>query len=227
MSIRVIQWVWDHSTAEGLDRLVLLAIADSANHDGGGAFPGKKELHTKTRLGYSTLFKCLKRLKAEGHIQVQTAGGQGRGQRTVYRVVMDVPTLPDDPPTLDDLKESTGDTLKLTSTNGSTSDTHSYPQGGVKGPPGTRKGPPGGVKGSTPVALTSNNANNRPYPSLPLARTGARGNPENHPTGTTDRCRHGNVPAECWQCPRPKGAPPPFSVSDALKAGKLTQDGAA
>lgn len=221
MSIRVIQWVWDHSTAEGLDRLVLLAIADSANHDGGGAFPGKKELHTKTRLGYSTLFKCLKRLKAEGHIEVQTAGGDGRGKRTVYRVVMDVPTLPDDPPTLDDLKESTPDTLNGTSTIGSTPDTHSYPQGDVKGPPGTRKGPPGGVLGSTPVALTSNNANNRPYPSLPLARAGAQGRPRTPNRPTAGRCPHDNPPAECWQCPRPLGAPAPTSLAEALRRGKL------
>ncbi len=27
-------WVWDHSNAEGTDRLVLLAIADSADDDG-------------------------------------------------------------------------------------------------------------------------------------------------------------------------------------------------
>jgi hypothetical protein len=39
MSVKVMSWVWDHSRAEGTDRLVLLAIADSAEHDGSDAWP--------------------------------------------------------------------------------------------------------------------------------------------------------------------------------------------
>lgn len=87
MSVRVMAWVWEHSTAKGNDRLVLLAIADNANNDGGNAFPGHAELMRKTLLPRSTIYACIDRLVESGELEREVAGG-GRGRRTVYRVTM-------------------------------------------------------------------------------------------------------------------------------------------
>lgn len=87
MSVKVMTWVWEHSQAKGNDRLVLLAIADNANHDGGNAFPGHPELMRKTLLPRSTIYACIDRLIELGELEREVAGG-GRGRRTVYRVTM-------------------------------------------------------------------------------------------------------------------------------------------
>jgi hypothetical protein len=84
-------WVWEHSAAKGNRRLVLLAIADAANDDGGDAFPGPVELQRKTKLGERTIHDCVAWLVAHGELAIQRRGRGGRdgGRRTVYRVVMD------------------------------------------------------------------------------------------------------------------------------------------
>jgi hypothetical protein len=80
-------WVWEHSRAKGSDRLVLLAIADNANDDGGNAFPGHPELMRKTLLPRSSVYDCIERLMQLGELERDQEGG-GRGKRTVYRVLM-------------------------------------------------------------------------------------------------------------------------------------------
>jgi hypothetical protein len=87
MSVRVMAWVWEHSQARGSDRLVLLAIADNANDDGGNAFPGHAELMRKTLLPRSTVYGCIERLIESGELERAEPGG-GRGRRTIYRVTM-------------------------------------------------------------------------------------------------------------------------------------------
>jgi hypothetical protein len=201
MSIRVIQWVWDHSTAEGLDRLVLLAIADCANDHGRDAYPGFAELARKSRIARSTLGDVLKRLRERGHIQIQEAGG-GRGHRTVYRVVM---------------------VLEEPSEQESGSRTDSYPEGG--GTAEKLSGSRPKLSGSRPklsgvASLTSGNANNRPEPSLTNGAR-ARKQPPNRSRPKAGRCPHGHKPNECWQCPRPLGTPAPISLAETLRRGKL------
>jgi Helix-turn-helix domain len=88
VSVEVIRWVWKHSRAKGSDRLVLLAIADNANDDGGNAFPGHKALMEKTLLPRSTVYDCIERLVQLGELERAEHGG-GRGKRTVYRVLME------------------------------------------------------------------------------------------------------------------------------------------
>jgi hypothetical protein len=44
MSVRDMTWVWQHSRADGNGRLVLMAIAVSANEDGLEAWPSMYRL---------------------------------------------------------------------------------------------------------------------------------------------------------------------------------------
>ena len=95
MSVRVMQWVWEHSRATGIDRLVLLAIADNANDDGGNAYPGMATLMAKTRLPRSTIYEAIRRLIALGELE-RTTPSRGR-HRTVYRVMTTVSTYDNRP----------------------------------------------------------------------------------------------------------------------------------
>lgn len=93
MSIRVIQWVWDHSQAGGADRLVLLAIADNANHDGSDAWPSVEELSRKARVSERTVQRCIGNLEALGELVVErNAGGSrttpGNRRPNRYAVIM-------------------------------------------------------------------------------------------------------------------------------------------
>jgi len=94
VSVKVMSWVWEHSHAAGSDRLVLLAIADHADHDGGGARPGIDRLCRKTRLKRRTVYDCLRRLEAKGALRVERRGGGAR-RPAIYRVLMDPPAIGD------------------------------------------------------------------------------------------------------------------------------------
>jgi hypothetical protein len=89
VSNHVSNWVWDHSTASGNDLIILLKIADNANADGGGAYPGIDYLARAARISKRAVYDCLRRLKAAGEL-AEEAGGGGRGRKTTYRVLMDV-----------------------------------------------------------------------------------------------------------------------------------------
>ncbi len=55
MSVKVVTWVWEHSPVAGNERLVLLAITDSAEDDGRNAWPSVATLASKTRLDPRTV----------------------------------------------------------------------------------------------------------------------------------------------------------------------------
>ncbi|SBW21024.1 hypothetical protein FDG2_1868 [Candidatus Protofrankia californiensis] len=80
-------WVWESSTTAGNERLVLLAIADTADDNGGNAWPSVATLARKTRLDARTVQRVIRRLVAGGHLLVATAAG--RGGSNVYTLVMD------------------------------------------------------------------------------------------------------------------------------------------
>jgi len=63
MSIKAMAWVWDHSLSAGIDRLVLLSIADAANDEGKNAWPAHETLAKKTRLHHRTIERSLFRLR--------------------------------------------------------------------------------------------------------------------------------------------------------------------
>jgi len=87
MSIRVMDRVWTHSQSKGIDRLVLLAIADHASDDGGDAWPSIPTLMTKTGLSERGVQSAVHRLVELGELVIETAGG-GRGHSNHYRVVL-------------------------------------------------------------------------------------------------------------------------------------------
>jgi hypothetical protein len=93
MSVRVMSWVWDHSKAGGTDRLVLLAIADSADHDGTNAWPAVSTIARKCQVSERTVQRSIRNLEALGEIAVYAqAGGTptmtADRRPNLYRVVM-------------------------------------------------------------------------------------------------------------------------------------------
>lgn len=88
-------WVWESSRAEGIDRLVLLAIADCANDAGSHAWPSRASLARKCHIGDKTVRRAVLSLVALGELQVtENAGKNGAN---LYRVVMNHPGSQDDP----------------------------------------------------------------------------------------------------------------------------------
>jgi hypothetical protein len=93
MSIRVMQWVWNHSAARGNSRLVLLAIADHAHDDGGGAWPSQEALARKCLVSKKTVQRAIADLVELTELEVERYGGPvvtgTQGQRTHrYRIAM-------------------------------------------------------------------------------------------------------------------------------------------
>lgn len=96
MSIRVMSWVWEHSRAAGIDRLVLLAIADAANDDGQQAWPSGETLARKTGVNLRTVQRSVRRLVELGEVSVKT--NAGKGGTNVYRVHLATQTPGTAPP---------------------------------------------------------------------------------------------------------------------------------
>lgn len=87
MSVRVITWVWDYSEARGIDRLVLLALADAAD-DGGRAWPSVATLARKAAVAPRTVQRSLRTLAEMGELTLLQGGTGGKGTNT-YRVRLD------------------------------------------------------------------------------------------------------------------------------------------
>ena len=65
MSIRVMCWVWD-SSLPPIDRLVALAYADHADHDGHHIYPSRETIARKTGLDIRTISRVRERLIRQG-----------------------------------------------------------------------------------------------------------------------------------------------------------------
>ena len=90
MAISVMTWVWNHSRSRSTRRLVLLAIADCANSEGGQAWPSVAELMRKAGLGERAVQTALTDLVDLGELVIEyNAGPKGCNR---YRVVMTDPT---------------------------------------------------------------------------------------------------------------------------------------
>lgn len=73
MSVRALSAVWEESRAEGSDLLVLLAMADWADHQG-RCYPSYSQLATKSRVSRATAVMAVKRLESLGEIARVTRG---------------------------------------------------------------------------------------------------------------------------------------------------------
>jgi hypothetical protein len=78
-------WVFKHSDAKLGARLVLLALADNADEEGGDAYPSVPTIARKTRLSERQVQNCLRQLEDEGAIR--NSGRHARGMN-IYTVVM-------------------------------------------------------------------------------------------------------------------------------------------
>jgi hypothetical protein len=85
MSVRVLTWVWDHSASQGTDRLVLLALADSAD-DSGSCWPSMLTLARKARVSERTVRRSVRTLEQMGEVSSVMGGGTGSNR---YRILLD------------------------------------------------------------------------------------------------------------------------------------------
>lgn len=83
MSVKVMGAVWELKDLTANERLVLLALADHANHDGSDAHPGNDLIEQKTGLSRRTIQYALGAFQRRGLIKL-TAGGRGRGMLASY-----------------------------------------------------------------------------------------------------------------------------------------------
>jgi DNA-binding transcriptional MocR family regulator len=79
--------VWDHSRAQGVARLVLLALADHADHEG-YCWPSVETVAQKCRVSERTVQRAIAEAEASGEIQRRVM--QGRGYTNLYRVMSGV-----------------------------------------------------------------------------------------------------------------------------------------
>lgn len=75
MSVRVMSWVFEHSQSTGNDRLVLLAIADRCDDDGGNCWKSTEKLADKARVSKRTAQRCIDHLVAMGEVVVTERPG--------------------------------------------------------------------------------------------------------------------------------------------------------
>jgi hypothetical protein len=83
MSGKVIGWVWDESQSSGSEMLVLLAIAEGANHDGTGSCFSAATVAKMTRLSERTVWRAIKSLLDSGEIEKD--GESEKYKTTIYR----------------------------------------------------------------------------------------------------------------------------------------------
>jgi hypothetical protein len=95
MSVRVLTWVWDHSASQGTDRLVLLALADSAD-DSGSCWPSMLTISRKAKVSERTARRAIRTLEDAGEVRSVRGGGMTSNR---YRIMLDprVQVVPDNP----------------------------------------------------------------------------------------------------------------------------------
>ena len=86
MSIHVADWVWHHSIQKGTALLLMLAIADHAHDDGGGAYPSVEALAQKIRMSPRQVKRVVHQLVESGELEVDDNAGP-RGCH-IYRITM-------------------------------------------------------------------------------------------------------------------------------------------
>lgn len=88
MSLQAMRLVWEHSRSTGVTRLVLLAMADSADAEGVVASFPRSQSHfaAKAAVSVSTVRRAIERLDAMGELVVLT---KGDGRRSAsYRLTL-------------------------------------------------------------------------------------------------------------------------------------------
>lgn len=89
MSNEAREWVWTRSASRGVDRLVMLALAEEANPDGLRCWPSQRRLAERVGVNRATVRRSIERLEALGELVVKRPDRVGRGRFTRYALVMD------------------------------------------------------------------------------------------------------------------------------------------
>lgn len=88
MSNEAREWVWDRSTAHGVDRMVLLVLADEADACGLRCFPSLRRIADRAAVDVKTARAAVARLEAAGEVAVLRPSRRGRGNVNRYAVLM-------------------------------------------------------------------------------------------------------------------------------------------
>jgi hypothetical protein len=94
LSALVTGWVLRHSPVAGAARLVLIVLADRADHEGRNAYPSVSSIANDARCSESTVHRVLRELEAAGHIVRE---GVSHRRTTMYRVAMQEMLAPSRP----------------------------------------------------------------------------------------------------------------------------------
>jgi hypothetical protein len=96
MSIRIMGALWG-ARLEPRTFLVLLAMADHADHEGGNIHPGIDLLMEKTSSSRAAVYRALADLKSTGILIPESNATGGRGKRVSYRIDLDAVPRGDTP----------------------------------------------------------------------------------------------------------------------------------
>jgi len=99
LSIKVMTWVWEHSTHKEGSLLVLLAIADIAD-DEGKAWPSIARIAAKARLSERQTQYILRRLETSGELSVDRGGGRHHTNVFWVNIGKGAETAPFEPETM-------------------------------------------------------------------------------------------------------------------------------
>ena len=116
MSVQATSWVYEHSRATGADRLVMLALADSASREGTNACQSASTLAKMAALSKRTVWRSIDRLIHMGEI-VKTSQGSAYAATTYSMpgVPLNGPTLVTADHPCQDVTSDNGDTTLVTS----------------------------------------------------------------------------------------------------------------
>jgi|APGre2960657373_1045057.scaffolds.fasta_scaffold06384_6 hypothetical protein len=95
MSIKIMEWVFEKSKAQGLERLILLVIADHCNSEGEDAFPRISVIARRANVSERTVTRKIQDLVSMGELSVI----KRQGTSSLYRIVTSTNSVDEKPST--------------------------------------------------------------------------------------------------------------------------------
>lgn len=214
MSIRVLNWVFEHSETRLGERLVLLALADYAHDDGREAYPSYEKLAQKAKVSRKQAMRCCLQMEKAGHL---VRYGYTEYGTVKWRVVMDHDEIAqiaarkahDEIPGFDEATKGGRDNMSPPDMAASSQNTPagrdnlSPPagEGQIQPTPGTKPAARGDKSGQTPSDLSpkpsvepSVEPSNEPNPQPPSpkgAKAGRPGTPRSRGENPRAIAKHG------------------------------------
>ena len=95
MSIKIMEWVFEKSKAQGLERLILLVIADHCNSEGEDAFPRISVIARRANVSERTVTRKIQDLVSMGELSVV----KRQGTSSLYRIITSTNSVDEKPST--------------------------------------------------------------------------------------------------------------------------------